>query len=153
MEDIIKLQKCHINKPIKKTNLIFFNFKIMKPNVKYVDLIGSAAADISDLSTNNNELQELLSYFKIDEERFEVIGVSINGTTDLSCYLICLDKVKTTISKKHIVEIPVMATDDEDILSLLFKRLSIVLLDRTKVQYKDFEIDETIKFNDCSSFS
>lgn len=54
----------------------------MKADVQYNDFIGTAAADISDFlgSKYGDSLDAFGKYFKIDEARFKVIGISIYGT-------------------------------------------------------------------------
>lgn len=119
----------------------------MKAHVQYGDLSGTASADISDLITKDNQLQELAHYFEIDENRFEVIGVSLYGVSDFYCSLICVDKVKSTSSKKHIVKIRVEDDDEKGIISVLFKRFSVMLYDRFKSEYADLDCDEEISIN------
>lgn len=120
----------------------------MKAKVQYGDLIGTAAADISDLITKDNQLQEIGNYFNIDENRFEIIGVTIFGVSDFYCCLLCVDKVKSTSLKKHIVKIRVEDNDEEGIISVLFKRFNVVLYDRFKSEYADLDYDEEIRIDE-----
>ena len=74
----------------------------MTANVLYNDFIGTVAADISDLIAVKfgGNLESIGKYFEIDDKRFSVIGISIDGTAEFTLSLICVDKVKTSFEKE-----------------------------------------------------
>lgn len=74
----------------------------MKARTQYTDLFGTAAADIADITTQSNDLKQLANFFKINQERFEVIGISVYGTEDFYVSFICVDKEKAP-QKKNIL--------------------------------------------------
>lgn len=119
----------------------------MKADTQYNDLFGTAAADISDFTTSHNDLKDLANYFKIDINRFKVIGLSVYGTERFTVSFICIDNVKSTEVKTHIVKIRI---DDEyeNILRLLFKRLHLVIYSQYEKKYSDMDYDEEIKLSD-----
>jgi len=119
----------------------------MKASTQYTDMIGTVAADISDLTTQSNDLDQLAKWFKIDQTRFKVIGISIYGTEDFFVSFICVDNEKSTNAKEHIVKIRI-DEDYEDILSLLFKRLHIVLYHKFDDKYPNLDYDEEANFSD-----
>lgn len=121
----------------------------MKASVQYNDLIGTVAADLSDSITNDNDLQELLDYFKIDKNRYRIFGISLYGTSDFHSKLICVDKVKSTDMKKHIVTIRI-DSNEENMLDLLFKRFHVVLFERFNDKYHELDYDEEISLEDNS---
>ncbi len=122
----------------------------MKADVQYNDFIGTAAADISDFlgSKHGDYLSSIGKYYKIDEERFNVIGVELYGTDSFNISLLCVDKVKSTEEKEHIVSISIEIEDEKEILDILFKRLHIVLHSNFYEKYKELDYDEEIRFSD-----
>ncbi len=122
----------------------------MKADVQYNDFIGTAAADISDYLGSNfgDRLKSFGKFFKIDEERFTVIGISIFGTERFFISLLCVDKDRTTSQKEHIVSIHIDVEDEREILDILFKRLHIVLHSKFDRKYKDMDYDESINYRD-----
>jgi hypothetical protein len=124
----------------------------MKADVQYNDFIGSSAADISDyLGTKyNDDIESFGKFFKIDEERFKVIGISIYGVQDPYISLYCIDKNRTTEFKEHIVKISVHIEeeDQKDILEILFKRLHIVLHSRFDEKFPNLDYDEEARYSD-----
>lgn len=118
----------------------------MKAKTQYTDLFGTVAADISDFITRTNQLEELASYFKIDQTKFEVIGISVYGIKDFFVSFICVDKDKSTSQKSHIVNLHIK--DKEDILAYLFKRLEIVLYKDPESQHAQLDFDEEVSIND-----
>ncbi len=122
----------------------------MKADVQYNDFIGTAAADISDYLGSNfgDRLKSFGKFFKIDEERFTVIGISIFGTDRFFISLLCVDKDRTTSQKEHIVSIHIDVEDEREILDILFKRLHIVLHSKFDRKYKDMDYDESINYRD-----
>lgn len=120
----------------------------MKADVVYNDMIGTVAADIADISTFNNDLDELADFFKIDKKRFKLVGISIFGTKSHSISFLCVDKNKSTTEKEHIVSM-MLDEEYENILSLLFKRLHIVLYKReSDNKYLDLKYDEEVRYSD-----
>jgi len=122
----------------------------MKANVQYNDFIGTAAADIADFlgSKHGDDLESFGKYFKIDEARFKVVGISIYGTDEFYISLVCIDKQKSTSVKEHIVSMSIDIDNPKDILDLLFKRLHIVLHGRFDEKYKDVGYDEEVRYGD-----
>lgn len=122
----------------------------MKADVQYNDFKGTAAADISDFlgSKYGDDLDSFGKYFKIDETRFKVIGISIYGTDSFYISFLCVDKVKSTSDKEHIVRMSIDIEDERDILDFLFKRLHIVLHSRFDNKYPTLNYDEEISYSD-----
>lgn len=122
----------------------------MKADVQYNDFKGTAAADISDFlgSKYGDDLDSFGKYFKIDETRFKVIGISIYGTDSFYISFLCVDKVKSTSDKEHIVSMSIDIEDDRDILDFLFKRLHIVLHSRFDNKYLTLDYDEEVSYGD-----
>jgi hypothetical protein len=122
----------------------------MKADVQYNDFVGTAAADISDFlgSKYGDSLESFGKYFKLDLNRFEVIGLSIYGTENHYISLLCVDKMKTTAEKEHITSLSVNIKDDKEFLNFLFKRLHIVLHSRFDNKYPNMDYDEEANFED-----
>lgn len=123
----------------------------MKADTQYNDFIGSAAADISDYlgSKYGDHLESFGKYFKIDETRFTVIGISIFGNESFSISLLCVDKQKSTAEKEHLVSMSINNIENrEEILQFLFKRLHIVLHSKFDNKYPDMKIDEEVRYSD-----
>jgi hypothetical protein len=113
----------------------------MKASTSYDDLIGTSAADISDVTTRGNSLEQLAEYFKIDQNRLKVVGISIYGTQGFFLSFICVDKEKSTSEKEHIVKVMINA-DYENVLPILFKRFQTILYKRGDSHYSELGIDE-----------
>lgn len=122
----------------------------MKADVQYNDFKGTAAADISDFlgSKYGDSLKSFGAYFGIDNARFEVVGISVYGTEHFYISLYCVDKVKSTESKEHIVSMYINIEDDTEILAYLFKRLHVVLHSRFDNKYANLDYDEEVNFRD-----
>jgi hypothetical protein len=124
----------------------------MKADVQYNDFRGFAAADISDyLGTKYGDyIESFGKLFKIDEDRFKVIGISIYGTEDFFISLYCIDKQRSTENKEFIVSmsIPINEKNEKQILRILFKRLHIVLHSRFDEKYPQMDYDEEIRYED-----
>ncbi|MEI6821393.1 MAG: hypothetical protein WCL51_05630 [Bacteroidota bacterium] len=122
----------------------------MKADVSYNDFIGTAAADISDFlgSKFGDDLDSFGKYFKVDETRFRVIGISIYGTDSFSISLLCVDKKKSKDGHDHIVSMRYDIDDDKLNLNMLFKRLHIVLHERSDKKYPDLHYNEEVRFSD-----
>jgi hypothetical protein len=120
----------------------------MKADVQYNDFIGTAAADISDFlgSKFGDSLESFGKYFKIDENRFKVIGISIYGTDSFYISFLCVDKRKSTEEKEHIVTMSMEIKDEKEILDFLFKRLHIVLHSRFDNIYPSLDYDEEVSY-------
>ncbi|RZJ67677.1 MAG: hypothetical protein EOO50_05185 [Flavobacterium sp.] len=111
----------------------------MKADVQYNDLRGTASADVSDLMAHfgGDDLSSFANYFKLDKERFDIVGVSFYGTGGFSASLLCVDKQKSTPEKEHIVSLGLGTRDDDKILNTLFKRLHVVLHNFSDEKYSD----------------
>ncbi|MDN3582420.1 hypothetical protein [Mucilaginibacter flavus] len=122
----------------------------MKADVQYNDFKGTAAADISDFlgSKFGDNLESFGRYFKLDLERFKVIGISIYGTENFYISLFCVDKQKSTTVKEHIVSMSIDVDDKKEILDFLFKRLHVVLHSRFDEKYPNLRYDEEIDYSD-----
>ena len=98
----------------------------MKATVQYNDLVGTAAADISDFY--NNSLQEYLQkrFPKYDSRRFSCVGCDVffggQGANLGIITFICLDKVEN----KYVRMRSQNEWTVEEVISV-FKRLSIVI--------------------------
>lgn len=119
----------------------------MKASTQYTDLFGTSAADISDITAHTNRFDQLADYFKINQNRFKVIGLSIYGTRHFYVSFICVDREKSTDEKEHIVKIHI-DNEYDNILSLLFKRLQIVLYDKFDSKYPEIDFDEEAELSD-----
>lgn len=121
----------------------------MKADVSYNDFTGTVAADISDdLSKNAGDtLKSIGRYFKLDEKRFEIVGLSIYGTKDFSISLICIDKHKSS-DREHIVSMMYDLGDNKENLNILFKRLHIVLHEKFDEKYNELSYNEEVRFSD-----
>ncbi|MBK8444902.1 MAG: hypothetical protein IPL35_16500 [Sphingobacteriales bacterium] len=122
----------------------------MKADVSYNDFVGTAAADISDFlgSKYGDNLESFGKYFKLDLNRFKVIGLSIYGTENHYISLLCVDNKKSTDEKEHITSISIDIKDDKDFLSFLFERLRIVLYSRFDDRYPNLSYDEEANYED-----
>lgn len=122
----------------------------MKAEVSYNDFKGSVAADISDALSRyaGDTLKSIGRYFKLDEGRFEIVGISIYGTEEFSISLLCVDKNKSSADKEHIVSMMYDIDDDRKNLDTLFKRLHIVLHQRFDDKYPELNYTEEIRFSD-----
>jgi len=122
----------------------------MKATVSYNDFVGTAAADISDALSEyeGDTLKSIGKYFKLDENRFEIVGLSIYGTSDFSISLICVDKTESTEEKAHIVSMMYDVNNNKEILDILFKRLDIVLYSKFDEKYANIENHEEVRFSD-----
>lgn len=126
--------------------------QIMKANVQYNDFKGTVALDISDGlgGIGGDNLESIGKYFGLDKNRFDIVGLSISGRKEFSVSMICVDKDRSTSSKEHIVKMRcnIENEDKDDILSILFKRLNIVIHDKFDQKYIDKDYDEEASFSD-----
>lgn len=122
----------------------------MKADVQYNDFIGTVAADISDAlgGPGGDDMETYGKYFKIDEVRFEVLGLSIYGTDHSLVSLICKDKKRSTTNRDYIVKMSVDIEDPSRILKLLFKRIHILLHDKHNESFKHLGYDEEADYDD-----
>jgi hypothetical protein len=122
----------------------------MKANVSYNDFNGSVAADISDGLSQfaGDTLKSIGRFFNLDENRFDIIGLSIYGTKDFSISLLCVDKIKSIDGNEHIVSMKYDIGDDKVSLDILFKRLHIVLHERFDNKYPELNYTEEVRFSD-----
>lgn len=121
----------------------------MKADVSYNDFTGTVAADISDSLSKyaGDTLKSIGRYFKLDEKRFEIKGLSIYGTKQFSISLICIDKEKSK-DKEHIVNMMYDLGDDKESLTEIFKRLHIVLHEKFDKKYHELSYNEEVRFSD-----
>ncbi len=122
----------------------------MKADVQYNDFIGTTAADISDgLGTKyGDSLSSFGKFFKINEDRFKVVGISVYGTEEFYISLICVDKQRSNEEKEHIVSMSIEIENEKEILNFLFKRLHIVLHSRFDDKYSKLDYDEEVNYED-----
>lgn len=116
----------------------------MEAKTPYNDLKGQVSADISDLTTRTNNLNQLANSFGINTERYEAIGIRHFGVTDFLTYIIALDNQKSTDESKHIVEIEIDCDDP----NLIFKNIEFIAINSFKQEYMNSKINETISLND-----
>lgn len=115
----------------------------MKAQTQYTDLTGTVAADISDFTTRSNQLNEVANHFNLDQKRFKVVGINIYGIENFSVSFICVDRQRSTDDKELICTIRI-ETNEKEVLSLLFKRLNIVLYEKFDEKYRNLEIDDEL---------
>lgn len=122
----------------------------MKASVQYGDFKGTAAADVSDLlaTYGGNDFSSVSKYLNLDEERFKLIGVSIFGTGEFGLELICVDKNKSTTENECIIKLFYNVENKKEILSILFKRLRIVLYERFDNKHSEIKEFENGYFSD-----
>jgi hypothetical protein len=122
----------------------------MKANVQYNDFKGTVSADIAGHigGIGGDDLRAIGEYFNLDAKRFRVVGLSIDGTESQYACLICVDKERSTESKEFIVSMSLGTHEGENLMSILFKRLQIMLHDRYDEKYPSMAIDEGASFED-----
>jgi hypothetical protein len=122
----------------------------MKASVQYNDFNGTVAADISDYlgSPASDDLNSIGKYFGLNQDRFQIIGLSIYGTSNFYISLICVDKVRSDAGNEHIVSMSVEYTEGNKILDILFKRLHIVLHNKFDEKYPNLDYNEEVNFSD-----
>lgn len=122
----------------------------MKADVQYNDFIGNAAADISDGlgGPGGDDLKTIGKFFKLDENRFKIVALSIYGVEHLYMSLICVDKKTSTEDNEHIVSMSIDVDNERKNLGTLFKRLHIVLHDKFDDKYVNREYDEEVRYSD-----
>lgn len=120
----------------------------MKAEVLYNDFFGTVSADVSDLIAvhKGTYISSIGEYFDVDEERFKVVGLSLEGIDNFKVALICVDKLKSFDGHEHIVKL-LMNLDTEGqkrMLNLLFKRLNFVLYNSCDEVYTGLPHNEVI---------
>ncbi len=123
----------------------------MKADTSYNDFKGTVAADISDKLSRDyagDTLKSIGRYFKLDDKRFDIIGLSIYGTEDFIISLLCVDKNKSKEGEEHIVSMMYDLDDKKENLDILFKRLHIVLHGRFDEKHHELEYNEEVRFSD-----
>lgn len=123
----------------------------MNADVSYNDFTGTVAADISDVigaKFSGDDIISIAKYFKIDDTRFKVVGISIYGVKNFQISLICVDLNKTTPSKEHIVNMSIDIENENEILKILFKRINFVLYNKFDKKYSSLVCDEEVRFTD-----
>lgn len=118
----------------------------MKASTQYTDLVGTAAADVSDLTTKSNTLEEVANEFGIDQTRFKVVGLSIYGLDKQSVGFICEDLQRSTEDNHHMVKLYV--NDDGEKLDLILKRLHVVLYNKRDDLYPGIDKYEELNLDD-----
>lgn len=124
--------------------------KKMKADAIYNDFVGLATADISDYlgSKYGDDLDSFGKYFKIDETRFKVVGISIYKTDNFYISFLCVDKLKSTVEKEHLVKMSIDIDNEREILDILFKRLHIILHSKFDDKYPNMKYDEEVNYSD-----
>jgi hypothetical protein len=144
-----------VNEPSTKVKLKQISLKTvklntigMKADVPYNDFIGTVAADISDDLANQENLQDIAGYFKLDISRFKLVGLSIYGPGDFMLSLICVDLTKSSNEQEFIIKMSYDIHDQQDIISILFKSLHIILHDKFDRKYTGLDYAEEIRYSD-----
>jgi ADP-ribosylglycohydrolase len=115
----------------------------MKADVPYNDLIGTVAADISDLATHHNELEEIAKNYKIDTSLFEPVALSLYGPGDFQLTFLCKNKAKSNETEPYLVKIDILMKKELD-LEMLFKNIHIVLYNKYEKKLEDVDYKESM---------
>lgn len=122
----------------------------MKANVSYNDFTGTSAADIADHISgyHGDNLKSIAQHLGLNQNRFELIGLSIYGTDEFSISLLCVDKEQQENGENVIVSM--MFDGDEELVKLnnLFKRLDIVLHEKYDDKYPTLNSSKEVRFSD-----
>lgn len=118
----------------------------MRASTQYDDLVGTAAADIS-YGFREQTLNQIAQHFELDQQRFDLIGISLYGVGEMSLSLLCVDKERSTPDNEHLVSM-MLEEGVDDVMNLLFERLSIVLHSRHDVKYPNLDFNEEVNFSD-----
>lgn len=111
----------------------------MQVKTSYSDLIGKAEADISNPNSKRNSIKEIAKNFNIDTERFEVVGIDINGTKDFYVSFLAIDNQGES---NQLVRIRI---PNQTNFKKLFEQFKIVLFDKYRTDLFELEVEETIK--------
>lgn len=123
----------------------------MEANVQYNDFKGTAAADISDsLSVNfsGDSLESFADFFKLDKNRFKIIGISFYGGKSPSISLLCVDLEESTTEKEYIVSMRIDWPYEEHPIDTLFKRFEVVLHEKFDEKYLHLDYDNEVRYED-----
>lgn len=123
----------------------------MKADVTYNDFKGTAAADISDsisVKFNGESLESFADFFKLDKNRFKIIGISLYGGEIPSISLLCIDLNESTDDKEHIVSMSVDWNYKGHPLDVLFKSFEVVLHERFDEKYPYLDYDNEVRYED-----
>lgn len=125
----------------------------MEAKTHYCDLTGTASADISDFTgkIHKNSLESIGEHFRLDQNKFKLVGLSIGGTQEFHVSLICVDNEKSTNGNEHIVKLSLDKHINENILDILFKRFEIILYGKFYDKYETLDYNEDISFSDAHS--
>lgn len=109
----------------------------MKASVQYKDLVGTAAADVSDFHQTSLQNYLVKSYEQYDGDRYDCNGCTIwisgqQETPQGNIAFVCFDKVE----KKYVKFYPEADLSLDDIFSL-FKRFEVVM----GKNIEDIEVD------------
>ncbi|MDR0229758.1 MAG: hypothetical protein LBI72_11955 [Flavobacteriaceae bacterium] len=128
----------------------------MKAEVLYNDFFGTVSADVSDMIAVNkgSYISSIGEYFDVNEEKFKVVGISLEGIENFKVALICLDKLKSSEGRDHLVkmEMDLDAEGQKRMLNLLFKRLNFVLYNTEDENYANLSVNEVVKFEEFHQF-
>ena len=118
----------------------------MKASTQYDDLVGTSAADIS-YGLRHQNLEEIANALDLDQDRFELIGLSLSGTRELSLSLLCVDRERSDDENEYLVSMAI-EEDIENVLNVLFERFSVVLHARFDDRYPNMDYNEEVRFSD-----
>ena len=118
----------------------------MKASTSYNDLHGTAAADITDFSTNNT-LEGLSKKIGIDESKLKLVGICVWGTYDLNIDFLCIDIDKLKKGSKHMVQISLPKDKAKD-LENIFKLFNVVLFNRLDKEHSNLEVESHSNWSD-----
>lgn len=121
----------------------------MKAHTSYNDFSGSVSADISDqiAKSKPSTLETIGDYFKVNKERFKIIGLSIYGTGNFQISLFCIDKLRTKEGENFIIQMRMDQFGGSPLFKLLFKNLEIILHDKSNPCHDILRIDEVDTYN------
>lgn len=124
--------------------------QLMKASVSYNDFIGTSAADIADhISAHHGDtLKSIAQHLGLNQDRFELIGISVNGVDDFSVSLLCVDKQQQKDGRDLIVSMMFDGDKERVKLDSLFKRLEIVLHEKHDDVYLPLDSDNEVRFSD-----
>jgi len=122
----------------------------MIASTHYDDFKGTVSADIAGTlrDADGDKMKKLATFFDLNLERFEPIGISLFGTSGFSVSLICVDKEKSTKEKEHIVSMFCEVENEKEIIEILFQRFHIVLHNRFDKKYPNLDFNEEVNYND-----
>jgi thiamine pyrophosphate-dependent acetolactate synthase large subunit-like protein len=101
----------------------------MIASTRYNDLVGTAAADITDIGTSYNTLEDLSKKIKLDESKLKLVGLTFDEfdkIDKITVKLICIDILRSTSGKKCLVTVSLPETINATLHNFL-KRISVTL--------------------------